>query len=260
MEKNESADLTNLNCTLYVTPILDAIGIKEIAEETNNDSKLKDLRDIIRSGKRYIPKDKLHLTPYKEIISEMTVLNNAILLKQDIIILQHSLHEEAIHLAHNGSHPGQNTLKRLLRNRFYIKDLDIKVTKCIRDCSYCQMFTEKTTRHPIEPNSVLEKCREETSVDLFGPLLSSHHVLVVHDLVFRYPVAKIVKSTYTKSIILVLRDSYNLLSKSSRQKKDNGSQFNSNKMTKFAKNRTSETTLNKRKFLQDTRLQITLNF
>ena len=190
----------------------------------------------------------------------MTVLNNAILLKQDIIILQHSLHEEAIHLAHNGSHPGQNTLKRLLRNRFYIKNLDIKVTKCIRDCSYCQMFTEKTTRHPIEPNSVLEKCREETSVDLFGPLLSSHHVLVVHDLVFRYPVAKIVKSTYTKSIILVLRDSYNLFSKSSRQKKDNGSQFNYNKMTKFAKNRTSETTLNKRKFLQDTRLQITLNF
>ena len=47
MEKNESADLTILNYTLYVTPILDAIGIKEIAEETNNDSKLKDLRDII---------------------------------------------------------------------------------------------------------------------------------------------------------------------------------------------------------------------
>ena len=32
-EKNECADLTNLLYTLHVTPILDTIGIKEIAEE-----------------------------------------------------------------------------------------------------------------------------------------------------------------------------------------------------------------------------------
>ena len=40
MKKNESADLTNLLYTLHVTPILDVIGIKEIAEETNNDPAL----------------------------------------------------------------------------------------------------------------------------------------------------------------------------------------------------------------------------
>ena len=71
-EKTESTDLTNLY-TLHVTPILDAIGIKEIAEETNNDRTLQDLRDIIRSGKLCIPNDKPHLTPYKQIISEITV-------------------------------------------------------------------------------------------------------------------------------------------------------------------------------------------
>ena len=48
-----------------------------------------------------------HLTPYKQIISEITVLNNGTLSKQDKIILAHSLHEKVIHLAHNGSHPGQ---------------------------------------------------------------------------------------------------------------------------------------------------------
>ena len=68
------------------------------------------------------------------------------------------------------------------------------------------MFTKKTTRHPIEPSSVLEKCWEETSVDLFGPLPSSQHVLVVQDLASRYPVPKIVKSTNAKSKIHVLRD------------------------------------------------------
>ena len=150
----------------------------------------------------------------------------------------HTLHEKVIRLAHNRSYPGQNALKRDLRNHFYLKDLDIKVNKYIRDCSYCNLFTHKTTRHPIEPNSVPEKCWEETSVDLFGP--SSHHVLVVQDLASRYPVAKTVKSTNSKSVIPVLRDTYDLFGNPLRQKSDNGPPFNSNEMTKFAKNRNIE--------------------
>ena len=103
------------------------------------------------------------------------------------------------------------------------------------------MFTQKTTRHPIEPNSVPEKCLEEsTSVDLFGPLRRSQHVLVVQDLTSRYPVAKIVKSTNAKSVIPVLIETYDLFGKPLRQKSDNGPPFNSNKMTKFAKSRNAE--------------------
>ena len=76
----------------------------------------------------------------------------------------------------------------------------------------------KTTRHPTKPNSVPEKCWEETSVDLFGPLPSSHHVLVVQDLASPYPVAKIVKSANAKSVIPVLRDTYDLFGNPLRQK------------------------------------------
>ena len=47
-EKNDSADLTNL-----LIPILDAIGIKEIAEETNNDPTLQDLRDNLKEKTLY---------------------------------------------------------------------------------------------------------------------------------------------------------------------------------------------------------------
>ena len=102
------------------------------------------------------------------------------------------------------------------------------------------MFTQKTLKHPTEPNSVPENCWEETSVDLFGPLLSSHHVLVVQDLASRYPVTKIVKSKNAKSVIPVLRDAYDLFSNPLRQKSDNGSPFNSNEIEKFARNRNIE--------------------
>ena len=72
------------------------------------------------------------------------------------------------------------------------------------------MFTQKILRHSIESSLVPQKCWEETSVDLFESLPSSHNVLVVQDLASRYPVAKIVKSTNGKSVIPVLRDAYDL--------------------------------------------------
>ena len=159
-----------------------------------------------------------------------TVLSNGTLLKQDEVILPNSLHEKVIHLVHNGSQPEQNALKRHLRNHFYIKDLDIKIIKYIRDCSYCQMFIQKTLRHLTEPNSVPEKCREP----------SRHHVLVVQDLASRYPVAKIVKSTNAKSVIPVLRDAYDLFGNPLRQKSDNGPPFNCSEMAEFGKNRNIE--------------------
>ena len=71
---------------------------------------MQDLKDIIQSGKLYIPNDKPHLTPYKQLISEIMVLNNGTLLKKDKIILAHSLHEKVIRLVHNGSHPGQSRI------------------------------------------------------------------------------------------------------------------------------------------------------
>ena len=68
------------------------------------------------------------------------------------------------------------------------------------DCSYCQTFTQKTTRHPNEPNPVPEKYWKETSV-YFGPIPSSHNILVVQDLASHHPVAKIITSTNAKSLI-----------------------------------------------------------
>ena len=90
-EKKESDDLTNLLYTLHVTPVIDAIGIKEIAEHTTKDPVLYELRELIKSEKNYIPKNKPFLNPYREILSEITYVANGTLLKQDKIILPETL-------------------------------------------------------------------------------------------------------------------------------------------------------------------------
>ena len=102
------------------------------------------------------------------------------------------------------------------------------------------MFTNKVYRHPIKPKKVPERCLEENYVDLFGPLSSKIHTVVTQDLVSRYPLAKLVKSTSAKPMFPVLEDVYDTFGNPIRLKSDNGPPFNSKEMEKFTKNRNIE--------------------
>ena len=229
VEKKKSDDLTNLLYSLHVSPVADAIGIKEITEDPI-------LNELIKSGKNYIPKSKPNLNPYREILSEIRCVSNVTLLKHDKIILPETLFGKAIKLAHSGAHPGQNGLIRRLRSNFFFKNLEKKAAEYVNSCSYFQMFTNKVYRHPIRPNKVPERCWEETSVDLFGPLPSKNHIVVIQDLASRYPSAKLIESTNAKSDINVLDTFGNPI----REKSDNGPSFNFKEMENLTKNRNIE--------------------
>ena len=97
-EKKESDDLANLLYTLHVTPVIDAISIKEIAKHTTKDPVLNELKGLIKSGKNYIPKNKPCLNPYHEILSEITYVADGTLLKQDKIILPETLYKKQLNL------------------------------------------------------------------------------------------------------------------------------------------------------------------
>ena len=147
--------LTNQLYTLHVSSVIDAIGIKEIAEHTSKDSILNEL---IKADKNCIPRSKANLNPYQEILSEITLVSNRTLLKHDKIILPETLFKKVINVAYSVAHPEQNSLIRALRNHFFIKYLEKKVTEYVNGCSYCQMFTNKVCRHPIKTNKVPERC------------------------------------------------------------------------------------------------------
>ena len=75
------------------------------------------------------------------------------------------------------------------------------------------------------------------AVDLFGPMPSSHHVVVVQDLASRYPSAKIVSSTKAAKVLPALTDIYNTLGNPEQQISDSGPPFNSKEMEDFAAKR-----------------------
>ena len=85
--------------------------------------------------------------------------------------------------------------------------------------------------------TVPEKCCQTVAVDLFGPMPSSKHVIVVHDLASRFPVAKLVSSTKADKVIPILGSIYNTYGNPEKHISDNGPPFNSHQMTQFATNR-----------------------
>ena len=161
-EQNEADYINNILYMLHTTPIIDHIGLSIIAEHTTSDPVLKDLREIIKKGKTWIPKDSSpKLQMFKEILPEVTVTGKGILLKGERIILPEALQDAAVHLAHRGSHPGNSGMERRLRYYFFFHNMNMKVDQFLKGCKDCQLFTDKKTTEPIRPRSVPSRCWEK---------------------------------------------------------------------------------------------------
>ena len=206
-EQKETHELTNLLYFLHTTPITDKIGLAIISNHTRKDPVLSELVDLIRKGQSYIHKDaNPKLRRFKNLLSEITVTGNDILMNGERIILPESLQDEALELAHRGSHSANSCLERRLRNHFFFFDMQQKVQRFMKTCKDCNVFTDKKMKEPIIPHKVPAKCWENVAVDLFGPMPSSKHIVVVQDMASRYPAAKLVRNTSASEVIPVLRD------------------------------------------------------
>ena len=153
------------------------------------------------------------------------------------MILPESLHEQAIELAHRGSHPRQSGIEHRLRYHFFFHNMNRKVDRFLKGCPECHLFEDKRTQEPMKPHGVPSKCWEAVAIDLFGPMPSSNHIIVVQDLASRFPAAKIVSSTKASKMLPALGDIYDAYGNPENQLSDNGPPFNSKSMEQFTKKR-----------------------
>ena len=112
-----------------------------------------------------------------------------------------------------------------------------KVKDFIESCDECSIYVDKKTKEPIRPHRVPEKCWESVAVDLFGPMPSSKHVVVVQDIGSRFPAAKLVSSTKADKVIPALDEIYDVFGNPDTQISGNGPPFNSHKMKRFGEER-----------------------
>ena len=74
------------------------------------------------------------------------------------------------------------------------------------------------------------------ALDLFGPLSTGKHVLVVQGILTRYPAAKIIPSTSSSKVIPALNGIYINYGYPTTHLTENGPPFNSTEFTTFSKN------------------------
>lgn len=237
-EQCEMNDLSNLLYTLHSTPVIDKIDLQRIADKTREDPVLRQIMQMVQQGKTWMSKEASpDMRKFAGVMGELMLTSSGILLKNDRIVLPHALHNEAIKLAHKGSHPRQSAMERRLRSHFFFHNMRTKVEEFLKTCLLCPAFSSKRTAEPIQPHSVPSKSWEIVAVDLFGPMPSSRHVVVVQDLGSRFPAAKLVTSTGASKVLPALRDIYDAYGNPKKQISDNGPPFNSQAMRQFTTDR-----------------------
>ena len=237
-QRKECDELNHFLYMLHATPIVDHISLGEISRNTGDDAVLSKLKTVVKEGRTFIHKhESKELRKFDAILSELSLTANGLLLKGDRIVLPESLQLRAIELAHRGAHPGQSGIGRRLRYHFFFHGLFDKVKRFVEQCKECSMFTDKKTKEPIEHHKIPQKAWETVAVDLFGPMPSSKHVVVVQDLGTRYPAAKLVSSTKADKVIPAMREIFDEYGNPEVQISDNGPPFNSEKMRTFTNSR-----------------------
>ena len=99
------------------------------------------------------------------------------------------------------------------------------------------LYQQNNKRIPIYAKGMGPSSAWDTvALDLFGPLPTGKHVLVVQDLLTRYPAAKIVPSTSSSKVIPALHDIYIDYGYPTTHLTDNGPPLNSAEFTSFSKN------------------------
>ena len=99
------------------------------------------------------------------------------------------------------------------------------------------LYQQNNKRIPIYAKGMGPSSAWDTvALDLFGSLPTGKHVLVVQDLLTRYPAAKIVPSTSSSKVIPALHDIYIDYGYPTTHLTDNGPPLNSAEFTTFSKN------------------------
>ena len=229
-------DLNNLSYFIHTTLVTDKLNFNVIAEETTKDVVLQEIISRIQKGHSWLPRqDSTMVNKFQQIYPELMVSPKGLLLKGDRIVLPETLQENAMELAHCGSHPRHASMERHLRSHFFFHDMHHKVDNFLKKCKECAAFLSKKTMEPIKPHKVPNKCWEMIAVDLSGPIPLSKHVVVVKDLSSRFPAAKMVTSTSPANILPALGNIYDAYGNPGTQISGNEPPFNLQAMMELMK-------------------------
>ena len=214
------------------TRTLPALTIDEIKNAMSSDPDMQTLMTAVETG--FIPTaHRQKLAPYQHILKELTATDNLIL-RGTCILIPPVLQHQAAKLAHEG-HQGLVKTKQYARSRIWFPGMDKNITAAVEECLQCQAATNTTQAEPLKMTQLPDGPWEHVRADLFGPLPSKEHVLVVQCLYSRFPAVEIVHSTSAAAIIPAMDKIMTNFGIPYKLGTDNGPPFNGGEFTNFSK-------------------------
>ena len=121
----------------------------------------------------------------------------------------------------------------MIREKVWLPFIDKLIEDKINSCLACQAVTKQSIREPLNMSRLPEGPWIEVSADLFGPLPSGQHLLVVIDDYSRFPEVEVGNSTRAESVIPHLDNIISRHQIPARIRADNGPSFNSESFSRF---------------------------
>lgn len=176
-----------------------ALTVEMIKEAAAIDATYQKLLEAIKRGRK--PTKDVELRDYANIWNELSIVNDLALRGDKIIIPKGDLggdvgniRQWVIELGHEG-HMGTAAIKRRLRSRLWFPTMDKMVEDRSQGCLGCQASVPSSHRDPLQPTTAPELPFEKVAADHWGPTPEGKHVIVVIDLLTRYPEVEVVKGT-----------------------------------------------------------------
>ena len=179
----------------------DAVILPMIQTATKQDHTMQKL---IKAIQKWYTGNDPDLKPYKHVFQELSLAQGVILRGDKLVIpeaefipISSSLRETIVDLAHQGV----VKCKQLLRSRLWFPDLDKMVERKVAGCLACQATTYTPSRDPLKPSPLPDRPWQKIDIDLWGPLPSGEHVIVMVDEYSRYPEVEFVHSTSAAAVV-----------------------------------------------------------
>ena len=230
--------------TIYVRMIAlgdspDAINVDDIRQAAHNDN----YQRVCETVKKGSPPSALPVE-YSKVYGELCVVDD-VLLKGDKIVIPDAeffpssgnIRKHIIDTAHDG-HPGISSMKRHLRSRIWFPGMDRDITATIEGCLACQASTPKTQRDPLVTSVPPDEPWQKLGADHWGPTPDGKYLIVLIDMLSKYPEVEVVNSTNADANVKVLDDIFSRHGFPQSLRTDNGPPWNGNKshlMQKYLK-------------------------